>query len=453
MGICPCFGRNHEKKKNITITSTRTQMMMNQEQQEQPDTADYQEEAHHQHSSSFPFPNPVKLPSTQEPRLKCAISLDSSPTAKSNPTFSYRELAAATNNFRSECLIGEGGFGSVYRGKIERTDQVVAVKKLDTSGVQGSKEFLVEVLMLSLLHHPNLVNLVGFCAEGEQRLLVYEYLPLGSLEYHLHDLPPDEESLDWNTRMNIAAGIAGGLNYLHNEADPPVIHRDLKSSNVLLDEGFYPKLSDFGLAKFGPTEDKSHVSTRVMGTEGYCAPEYYDTGKLTAKSDVYCFGILLLEIISGRKAKDTCREEGKRTLLEWAHPLLKDAKKFEEIVDKRLERHFSESGLRLAIDVALRCLQDMPRLRPSMKDVLSAMNLLTSPRFRYSATPAHGSNEPKNDECELRAGEDGGAEGALKSSNKDREREQAVAEAKLWGETWRAKMHQSGQSDIEKSNI
>jgi serine/threonine-protein kinase PBS1 len=171
--------------------------------------------------------------------------------------------------------------------------------------------------MLSLLHHQNLVNLVGYCADGDQRLLVYEYMPLGSLEDHLHDLPPDKVPLDWNTRMKIAAGAAKGLEYLHDKAQPPVIYRDFKSSNILLGEDFHPKLSDFGLAKLGPVGDKSHVSTRVMGTYGYCAPEYAMTGQLTVKSDVYSFGVVLLELITGRKAIDSTRPHVEQNLVSW----------------------------------------------------------------------------------------------------------------------------------------
>ncbi|GMP57519.1 hypothetical protein CsSME_00021577 [Camellia sinensis var. sinensis] len=171
--------------------------------------------------------------------------------------------------------------------------------------------------MLSLLHHPNLVSLIGYCADGEQRLLVYEFMPFGSLEDHLHDLPPDKEPLDWNTRMTIAAGAAKGLEYLHDKANPPVIYRDFKSSNILLDERYHPKLSDFGLAKLGPTGDKSHVSTRVMGTYGYCAPEYAMTGQLTVKSDVYSFGVVFLELITGRKAIDSTLPHGAQNLVSW----------------------------------------------------------------------------------------------------------------------------------------
>ena len=223
--------------------------------------------------------------------------------------------------------------------------QIVAIKQLDRTGLQGNREFLVEVLMLSLLHHPNLVNLIGYCADGDQRLLVYEYMALGCLEDHLHcmtfrlhkfffknqyydyvisyflmfwvDLPLDKESLDWNIRMKIAAGAARGLEYLHDKATPPVIYRDFKSSNILLNEGFHPKLSDFGLAKLGPIGDKTHVSTRVMGTYGYCAPEYAMTGQLTVKSDVYSFGVVLLELITGRKAIDNSRGPGEHNLVSW----------------------------------------------------------------------------------------------------------------------------------------
>ncbi|KAL0340770.1 UNVERIFIED_CONTAM: Serine/threonine-protein kinase PBL27 [Sesamum radiatum] len=186
-------------------------------------------------------------------------------------TFTFRELATATKNFRADCLLGEGGFGRVYKGRLESTNQIVAIKQLDRNGLQGNREFLVEVLMLSLLHHPNLVNLIGYCADGDQRLLVYEYMPLGSLEDHLHD------------------------------------------------EGYHPKLSDFGLAKLGPVGDKTHVSTRVMGTYGYCAPEYAMTGQLTLKSDVYSFGVVLLEIITGRKAIDNSRAAGEHNLVAWGH--------------------------------------------------------------------------------------------------------------------------------------
>ncbi|KAK1351254.1 putative serine/threonine-protein kinase PBL26 [Heracleum sosnowskyi] len=291
-------------------------------------------------------------------------------------TFTFRELAAATKNFRQECLLGEGGFGRVYKGKLGKTGQVVAVKKLDRNGLQGNKEFLVEVLMLSLLHHPNLVNLTGYCADGDQRLLVYEYMPLGSLEDHLLDLSEGQQPLDWYTRMKIALHAAKGLEYLHEKANPPVIYRDLKSSNILLDHDFNAKLSDFGLAKLGPMGNSSHVSTRVMGTYGYCAPEYQRTGQLTAKSDVYSFGVVLLELITGRRAIDIRRENREQTLVSWAEPVFKEPHRFTELADPLFEGKFPLKGLNQAVAVASMCLQNDAMIRPLMSDVVTALTFL-----------------------------------------------------------------------------
>eukprot|EP00252_Welwitschia_mirabilis_P024454 TRINITY_DN726_c0_g1_i13.p1 TRINITY_DN726_c0_g1~~TRINITY_DN726_c0_g1_i13.p1 ORF type:complete len:414 (-),score=90.39 TRINITY_DN726_c0_g1_i13:590-1831(-) len=306
-------------------------------------------------------------------------------------TFTFRELAAATKNFRPECLLGEGGFGRVYKGRLESTGQVVAVKQLDRNGVQGNREFLVEVLMLSLLHHENLVNLIGYCADGDQRLLVYEYMPLGSLEDHLHDLPPDKEPLDWKTRMKIAAGAAKGLEYLHDKANPPVIYRDLKCSNILLDEGYHAKLSDFGLAKLGPVGDKTHVSTRVMGTYGYCAPEYAMTGQLTIKSDVYSFGVVLLELITGRKAIDNSRGQGESNLVAWARPLFKDRRKFPQMADPLLHGKYPVRGLYQALAVAAMCVQEQATMRPLIADVVTALTYLASHSYESDTHPSQSS--------------------------------------------------------------
>ncbi|KAK8968499.1 Serine/threonine-protein kinase [Platanthera guangdongensis] len=231
--------------------------------------------------------------------------------------FTYKELLVATNNFKADCLLGSGGFGRVYKGLLAGTNEVIAVKKLDRRGYQGSREFLIEVLMLGLLQHPNLVKLLGYCAEGDQRILVYEYMANGSLHDQLFDELPKSKPLDWLTRMKIATGAAKGLEHLHDVANPPVIYRDMKASNILLDEDYNPKLSDFGLAKLGPVGDKTHVSTRVMGTYGYCAPEYALTGQLTRMSDVYSFGVLLLELITGRKAIDLTRPKDEQHLAHW----------------------------------------------------------------------------------------------------------------------------------------
>uniref|UniRef100_A0A5B7BY19 non-specific serine/threonine protein kinase n=1 Tax=Davidia involucrata TaxID=16924 RepID=A0A5B7BY19_DAVIN len=314
-------------------------------------------------------------------------------------TFTFRELAAATKNFRADCLLGEGGFGRVYKGRLESTNQIVAIKQLDRDGLQGNREFLVEVLMLSLLHHTNLVNLIGYCADGDQRLLVYEYMPLGSLEDHLHDLPPDKKLLDWNTRMKIAAGAAKGLEYLHDKVTPPVIYRDLKCSNILLDEGYHPKLSDFGLAKLGPVGDKTHVSTRVMGTYGYCAPEYAMTGQLTLKSDVYSFGVVLLEIITGRKAIDNSKAAGEHNLVAWARPLFKDRRKFLQMADPLLQGQYPMRGLYQALAVAAMCVQEQPNMRPLIADVVTALTYLASQKYDPETQPVQsvrsGSSTPR----------------------------------------------------------
>ncbi|XP_062077770.1 probable serine/threonine-protein kinase PBL23 [Humulus lupulus] len=292
--------------------------------------------------------------------------------------FAFRELCVATQNFHPDNLLGEGGFGRVYRGNIESKNQVVAVKQLDRNGFQGNREFLVEVLILSLLHHPNLVSLVGYCADGDQRILVYEYMPNGSLEDHLLELAPDSAALDWNTRMKIAAGAAKGLEYLHEQANPPVIYRDFKASNILLDQEFNPKLSDFGLAKLGPTGDKSYVSTRVMGTYGYCAPEYALTGQLTTKSDVYSFGVVFLEIITGRRVIDHTRPADEQNLVIWAQPLFKDRRKFTIMADPLLKGNYPVKALYQALAVAAMCLQEEAATRPLISDVVTALEFLAA---------------------------------------------------------------------------
>ncbi|XP_043718932.1 probable serine/threonine-protein kinase PBL26 isoform X1 [Telopea speciosissima] len=351
-------------------------------------------------------------------------------------TFTFRELATATKNFRQECLVGEGGFGRVYRGKLENTGQLVAVKQLDRNGLQGNREFLVEVLMLSLLHHQNLVNLIGYCADGDQRLLVYEFMALGSLEDHLLDLPPDQKPLPWFTRMKIASGAAKGLEYLHDKANPPVIYRDLKSSNILLDEEFNPKLSDFGLAKLGPVGDKTHVSSRVMGTYGYCAPEYARTGQLTLKSDVYSFGVVLLELITGRRAIDTTRPTEEQNLVAWAQPIFKDPKRFPEMADPLLQGDFPVRGLNQAVAVAAMCLQEEASVRPLMSDVVTALSFL-------SLSPEEGLPP-------LLAVPDSASEKKVSSEDGDHqdevsaeERQRAVAEAMEWGSNSRANNRKS----------
>ncbi|XP_009365692.2 probable serine/threonine-protein kinase PBL21 isoform X2 [Pyrus x bretschneideri] len=292
-------------------------------------------------------------------------------------SFTFRELAAATKGFREVNLIGEGGFGRVYKGRLD-AGQVVAIKQLNHDGVQGFQEFIVEVLMLSLLHHTNLVTLIGYCTDGDQRLLVYEYMPRGSLEDHLFDLSPGQEPLSWDTRIKIAVGAARGLEYLHCKANPPVIYRDLKSANILLDDEFNPKLSDFGLAKLAPVGDKTHVSTRVMGTYGYCAPEYAMSGKLTLKSDIYSLGVVMLELITGKKAIDCSKRPGEQNLVSWSRPFLKDRRKFVQLVDPLLQGRFPVRCLHHAIAITAMCLQEQPTFRPLVTDIVVALEYLAS---------------------------------------------------------------------------
>ncbi|XP_019705733.1 probable serine/threonine-protein kinase PBL21 [Elaeis guineensis] len=292
-------------------------------------------------------------------------------------SFAFRDLAIATQNFKTTNLIGEGGFGKVFKGRIH-SGQVVAIKQLNRDGLQGSKEFLVEILMLITLRHENLVSLIGYCAEGDQRLLVYEYMPLGSLEDHLFDLSPGKQPLDWNTRIQIACGAAKGLTYLHDVANPPVIYRDMKAANVLLDNDFNPKLSDFGLAKLGPVGDNTHVSTRVMGTYGYCDPDYAMSGKLTLKSDVYSFGMLLLELITGRKAFDSTKTGGDKNLMKWSRPFLNDKKRFGQLADPLLQGCYPPRAFHQLVVVASMCLQEQAHVRPIMRDVVIALSHIAS---------------------------------------------------------------------------
>ncbi|XP_021900184.1 probable serine/threonine-protein kinase PBL24 [Carica papaya] len=290
-------------------------------------------------------------------------------------TFTFRELATATKNFRQECLLGEGGFGRVYKGTIQSTGQVVAVKQLDRNGLHGNKEFVAEVSRLSQLHHPNLVNLIGYCADGDQRLLVFEYMPKGSVEDQLLDIKSEGKALDWETRIRIAYGAAQGLEYLHEKANPPIIYGDLKSSSILLDEEMKAKLSDFGMDK--PGDHKMPISSRVMGTYGYCAPEYARGSQLTVKSDVYSFGVVLLELITGRRVIDTTKPPDQQNLVSWAQPIFRDPKRFPDMADPLLHRKFPERDLNQAVAIAAMCLQDEATARPLISDVVTALSFLS----------------------------------------------------------------------------
>ncbi|XP_022967505.1 serine/threonine-protein kinase RIPK-like [Cucurbita maxima] len=293
--------------------------------------------------------------------------------------FTLGEIKVMTQSFSTGNFIGEGGFGPVYKGFIDDKlrlglkAQPVAVKLLDLDGTQGHREWLTEVIFLGQLRHPHLVKLIGYCCEDEHRVLVYEYMPRGSLENQL--FRRFSVSLPWSTRMKIALGAAKGLAFLH-EAEKPVIYRDFKASNILLDSDYNAKLSDFGLAKDGPDGDDTHVSTRVMGTEGYAAPEYVMTGHLTAMSDVYSFGVVLLEMLTGRRSLERNRPNREQNLVEFARPMLNDNRRLSRIMDSRLEGQYSEIGARKAAALAYQCLSYRPKQRPTMSEVVKILEPL-----------------------------------------------------------------------------
>ncbi|KAK4415766.1 Serine/threonine-protein kinase RIPK [Sesamum alatum] len=267
--------------------------------------------------------------------------------------FTLQELKVITQSFSSSNFLGEGGFGPVHKGFIDDKlrpglkAQPVAVKLLDLDGSQGHREWLTEVIFLGQLRHAHLVKLIGYCCEEEHRLLVYEYMPRGSLENQL--FRRFSVSLPWATRMKIALGAAKGLAFLH-EAEKPVIYRDFKASNILLDSDYTAKLSDFGLAKDGPEGDDTHVSTRVMGTHGYAAPEYVMT--------------------------DKSRPHREQNLVEWARPMLKNPRKLSRVMDPRLEGQYPEIGAQKAAALAYQCLSHRPKLRPTMSEVIKVLEPL-----------------------------------------------------------------------------
>uniref|UniRef100_A0A1D1ZAE3 non-specific serine/threonine protein kinase n=1 Tax=Anthurium amnicola TaxID=1678845 RepID=A0A1D1ZAE3_9ARAE len=295
--------------------------------------------------------------------------------------FTFDELKTITGNFRQDHVLGGGGFGSVYKGfisedlrEVQPLQVAVKVHGGDKS-FQGHREWLAEVIFLGQLSHPNLVKLIGYCCEDDQRVLVYEYMPRGSVESNLFSklLP-----LPWPIRMKIAFGAAKGLAFLH-EAEKPIIYRDFKTSNILLDLDYNAKLSDFGLAKDGPVGDKSHVSTRIMGTYGYAAPEYVMTGHLTARSDVYSFGVVLLELLTGRKSVDKTRPARQQNLADWALPMLNEKKKLLSIIDPRLGGDYPIKGVHKAAMLAYHCLNRNPKARPLMRDIVDSLEPLQMP--------------------------------------------------------------------------
>ncbi|KAI6686243.1 hypothetical protein NL676_032156 [Syzygium grande] len=291
--------------------------------------------------------------------------------------FTYEELVKATDCFSSQNLLGEGGFGAVYKGFLP-DGREIAVKQLKVGGGQGDREFKAEVEIISRVHHRHLVSLVGYCIADTRRLLVYDYVPNNTLYFHLHG--EGRPVLDWATRVKIAAGAARGLAYLHEDCHPRIIHRDIKSSNILLDNNFESRVSDFGLAKLALDAD-THITTRVMGTFGYMAPEYASSGKLTEKSDVFSFGVVLLELITGRKPVDASQPLGDESLVEWARPLLShalDNEEFEALADPKLERNYVEAEIFRMMEAAAACVRHAAAKRPRMGQIVRAFDSLAA---------------------------------------------------------------------------
>ncbi|KAI3788534.1 hypothetical protein L2E82_01303 [Cichorium intybus] len=284
--------------------------------------------------------------------------------------FSYNSLRSATRNFHPSNRIGGGGFGVVYKGVL-RDDTHVAVKSLSAESKQGTIEFLTEIKTISSIQHPNLVQLIGCCVEDGHRILVYEYLKNNSLASALLGSRGKNIDLDWATRADICKGTASGLAFLHEDAEPHIVHRDIKASNVLLDGNFHPKIGDFGLAKLFP-DNVTHVSTRVAGTVGYLAPEYALLGQLTKKVDVYSFGVLMLEVISGRSSSKAAFGENLLGLVEWAWKL-KDEGRLLDIVDSDLTEYPDDEIMRF-VTVALFCTQAVSNQRPSMGQVVEMLS-------------------------------------------------------------------------------
>ncbi|GLT46361.1 hypothetical protein SLA2020_201220 [Shorea laevis] len=284
-------------------------------------------------------------------------------------SFSLRQIKAATNNFDPANKIGEGGFGPVYKGHL--TDgKVIAVKQLSAKSKQGNREFVNEIGLISALQHAHLVKLYGCCVDGNQLLLIYEYMENNSLARALFGPEEYQLKLDWPIRQKICIGIAKGLAYLHEESRLKIVHRDIKATNVLLDKDLNPKISDFGLAKLDE-EDNTH-STRIVGTMGYMAPEYATRGYLTDKADVYSFGIVALEIVSGRSNTISRTKENSFYLIDWAL-LLKEKDSLLELVDPRLGSDYNKKEVMRMINVALLCTNPAPAARPSMSSIVSML--------------------------------------------------------------------------------
>ncbi|XP_027151026.1 probable serine/threonine-protein kinase PBL28 isoform X1 [Coffea eugenioides] len=327
--------------------------------------------------------------------VECWKIEGSAPPAKrhhGSAVFTLKEMEEATHSFSEQNLLGKGGFGRVYKGTL-RSGEIVAIKKMDLpsfKAAEGEREFRVEVDILSRLDHPNLVSLIGYCADGKHRFLVYEYMPRGNLQDHLNGI--GELKMDWPLRLKVALGAARGLAYLHSSSAVgiPIVHRDFKSTNILLDNNFEAKISDFGLAKLMPEGQETCVTARVLGTFGYFDPEYTLTGKLTLQSDVYAFGVVLLELLTGRRAVDLNQGPNDQNLVLQVRHILNDKKRLRKIIDPDMSRNsYTMESIAMFASLASRCVRIDSTERPSMIECVKELQLIVYTNSRGLGMTLH----------------------------------------------------------------
>ncbi|XP_058073015.1 G-type lectin S-receptor-like serine/threonine-protein kinase At1g11410 isoform X5 [Magnolia sinica] len=302
------------------------------------------------------------------------IELEESTKGSELPLFDLHVVAAATNNFSSENKLGEGGFGPVYKGKLMNGEEI-AVKRLSKNSGQGSEEFRNEILLIAKLQHRNLVRIIGCCTQGEEKMLIYEYMRNKSLDWFIFD-ETRRVLLDWRQRFNIIMGIARGVLYLHQDSRLRIIHRDLKASNVLLDNEMNPRISDFGMARlFGGNQTQANTN-RVVGTYGYMSPEYAMDGLFSVKSDVFSFGVLLLEIINGKRNNSYFSDDPSQNLIRYAWELWNEGRCL-ELVDSWMLSSCPTNELQRCIQVGLLCVQENAKDRPTMASVVFMLGIDT----------------------------------------------------------------------------